>query len=492
MSNPATILIVDDEVRSLEALERNLSDEFDVKTASNVADAEDILNRDWVQIILCDQRMPETTGVEFLKEVRKKWPDVIRIIISGYTDADDIIESINDAGIYQYITKPWHPDSLMLTLKNALNLSEMQRQNELLAVELKMTSPRVKSLVADRKNNLRTVYQGNDCIIRSYDSPLNDVCDLLHRFSTFDISVLITGESGTGKELAARVLHYNSLRWNKPFVVENCGALPDELLESELFGHKRGSFTGAVESHIGLFERADGGTIFLDEIGEISPAFQVKLLRVLQEGEIRPVGANKSRKVDVRVLAATNKDLEAEVEKGNFRKDLYFRLAAVTIYMPPLRERPDDVEVLANFLLEKSMKELDKTVKGFSGEALACLMAYQWPGNVREMQNEIQRMLVMGVKGKILGADLLLPKILYAAPQDDASDLTLLSQTKGVLKARVEHFESCILRETLIRHRWNKSRAAKELGLSRVGLRSKLERYDLEKVEHIKVKEAVS
>ncbi len=480
MSVPATILIVDDEIRSLEALERNLSDDFDVKTASSIAAAEEILTQEVVQVILCDQRMPETTGVEFLKSVRERWPDVIRIVISGYTDADTIIEGVNEAGIYQYITKPWHPDNLVLTLKNALSLSDMQRQNELLAVELKMSAPQAETVVSERKNRLRTVYQGKDSIIRSENSPLNEVCDLLHRFATFDISVLITGESGTGKELAARVLHYNSLRWNKPFVVENCGALPDELLESELFGHKRGSFTGAVEAHLGLFERANGGTIFLDEIGEVSPAFQVKLLRVLQEGEIRPVGANKPRKVDVRVLAATNRDLEAEVKKGNFRKDLYFRLAAVTIHMPPLRDRVEDIPVLADHLLDNSMRELGKSVRGLSKEAMQCLCAYHWPGNVRELQNEIQRILVMGAEGEALGADLLLPKVLHAMPPEEEQEFSLLSKANGNLKQRVEYFESRILKETLIRHRWNKSRAAKELGLSRVGLRSKLERYGLE------------
>ncbi len=482
-SSLATILIIDDEVRSLEALQRSLSDEFDIKTAANVSEAEEVLKQELVRVILCDQRMPETTGVEFLKTVREKWPDVIRIIVSGYTDAEDIIEGVNEAGIYQYITKPWHPDNLILTLKNAVYLSDMQRQNELFAVELKMSSPRVESLVLDRKNDLRNLYEGNDCIIRSDDSPLNEVCGLLQRFASFDISVLITGESGTGKELAARVLHYNSLRWNQPFVVENCGALPDELLESELFGHKRGAFTGAVESHVGLFERADGGTVFLDEIGEISPAFQVKLLRVLQEGEIRPVGSTKSLKVDVRLVAATNKNLEDEVQKGNFRKDLYFRLAAVTIHMPPLRDRPEDVGVIAKALLDNSIKELRKSAKGFSQEAIACLEAYHWPGNVRELQNEIQRMLVMGKEGELLGADLLLPKVLHAAQPEDENDVAVLSQVSGNLKERVEYLESRILKETLIRHRWNKSRAAKELGLSRVGLRGKLERYGLEQVD---------
>ncbi len=478
-----TVLVVDDELRSVEAIERILEDDFEVKTAQDTETALGILEQEWVQIILCDQRMPDMTGVEFLKRVREDWPEVVRMIISGYTDAEDIISGLNEAGIHQYITKPWQPDNLILTLKNAANLFKLQRENELLAIELKMSSSRAEETVKARRERLRENYQRDDGIVRAEDSPLNPICDKLGQIAPYDISVLLTGESGTGKELAARALHYNSLRWNKPFVVENCGALPDELLESELFGHKRGAFTGAVEDHVGLFERADGGTVFLDEIGEVSPAFQVKLLRVLQEGEIRPVGHSKTRKVDVRVIAATNRDLAAEVRQGRFREDLYYRLAAVTIHLPPLRERPNDVPVLAQMLLQKAEQALGKSAEGLTPEALDCLKAYYWPGNVRELQNEIQHMLVIGPEGKPLGADLLSPRILRATPPEDEAEVELLAGLDGTLKERIEGLEARVLRETLIRHRWNKSRAAKELGLSRVGLRSKLERYGLEKVE---------
>jgi two-component system response regulator HupR/HoxA len=296
------------------------------------------------------------------------------------------------------------------------------------------------------------------------------------------VTVLLSGESGTGKELCARSLHYNSLRGDKPFVVENCAALPDELLESELFGYKRGAFTGAVEDRAGLFERADGGTMFMDEIGEVSPAFQVKLLRVLQEGEIRPLGSAHSRHVDVRIIAATNKDLEAEVRAGRFRQDLYYRLSTICINLPPLRERKMDIPPIANALLQAAIKSLGKEVDGFTDEALACMQAYHWPGNVRELQNEIHHMLVM-TDEPVLGADLLSPRVLRAAPKEDEAELHQFAALDGSLKQRVEQIEAAILRETLIRHRWNKSQAARDLGLSRVGLRSKLERYGLEKVE---------
>ncbi len=473
-----TILVVDDEVRSVEALRRILEDEFDVFTATSVEEARALLQREWVQIILCDQRMPDMTGVEFLKQVREEWPEVIRMIISGYADEGDIIDAVNEAGIYQYISKPWHPDDLLLKLRNAVELFHLQRQNAVLATELKMKPATLSRNLEEKRRILQSRYAGMDFIVRSPDSRLNATCELIRRVAPYDVNVLITGESGTGKELCARAVHYNSLRREGPFVVENCGAIPDDLLESELFGHKRGAFTGAVQDHVGLLEKADGGTIFLDEIGEISPAFQVKLLRFLQEGEIRPVGSNRSRKVDVRVIAATNRDLEAEVRAGRFREDLYYRLATFTIHMPPLRERREDIVPLANSLLAEAMAQLGKEVKGFTEEALSCLAAYHWPGNVRELQNEIKRMLVLA-EDEWLGAELISPHVLRAAPQEAEEEMALLTAGSGTLKERVERLEAMILKETLIRHRWNRTRAAEELGLSRVGLRSKLERYGI-------------
>jgi two-component system response regulator HupR/HoxA len=482
-----TILVVDDEVRSLEALNRILREDFDVKVAANVAEAADILQHEWVQVILCDQRMPDVTGVDFLTTVRERWPEVIRIIISGYTDTEDVIRGINQAGIFQYITKPWQPDALLLTLKNAARLFDLNRQNELLAAELRMSTAHAESTVAARRRALKDRFHIDDGIIRSETSPMNAVCDRLRQMAPYDISVLLQGESGTGKELAARALHYNSLRWNKPFVAENCGAVPDELLESELFGHKRGAFTGAVADHTGMFERADGGTVFLDEIGEISPAFQVKLLRVLQNGEIRPVGAAKPLKTDVRVIAATNKNLEDEVRAGRFREDLYYRLAAVTIHMPALRERVMDIPVIAAAFLDNAMKTFGKRVDGLSPEAMESLARYQWPGNIRELQNELQRALIVAREGRAIGAELLSPRVLRAAPDKGFEGGGDTLDGDGSLRERLDALEARILRETLIRHRWNKSRAAKELGLSRVGLRQKLLRHNLENVHLLPV-----
>ncbi len=484
METLPTILVIDDEPRSVEALERILEEEFDVFTATTVNQARQILEREWVQVVLCDQRMPEMSGVEFLAQVREEWPEVIRMIISGYADSGDIIDSINESGIYQYISKPWHPEDLLLKLRNAVDMFNLQRQNEQLAIELRVKPSTLARAIEDKRRVLQSRFADVQGIVRNADSCLNAVCEKIRTVAPYDVNVLITGESGTGKELCARALHYNSLRRDHPFVVENCGAIPDDLLESELFGHKRGAFTGAVEDRVGLLERANVGTIFLDEIGEISPAFQVKLLRVLQEGEIRPVGSNTRRKIDVRVIAATNRHLEEEVRAGRFRQDLYYRIATLTIEMPPLREHPQDIPLLANHILAEAMEQLGKQVKGFTDEALSCLQAYHWPGNVRELQNEIKRMLVLG-RDDWLGAELISPHVLRAIPEEAASDMALLTSMQGPLKERIECLEAMILKETLIRHRWNKTRAAQELGLSRVGLRSKLERYGLQKVEQL-------
>ena len=467
MSKLPSVLVIDDEVRSVEALERILEDDFNVLKATSVREAEAILADETVQVVLCDQRMPGVTGVEFLKTVRERWPEAVRMIISGYTDAEDIIQGVNEAGIYQYVTKPWQPENLTLTLKNAIRLYDLQRQNQLLAVELKMSSNRAEKIVASRREGLREHYHAGDGIVRAADSPM------------------------TGKQLVARALHYNSLRWNRPFVVQSCAALPDETLESELFGHRRGAFAGAIEEHIGLFERAGGGTVFLDGVSELSPAFQAKLLRVLQEGEIRSVGGRQTRPIDVRVIAAANRDLQAKVQAGRFREDLYYQIATVPIQVPALRERRMDIPVIAKTLLERAQKQLGKTVKGLSQEAFECLKTYGWPGNVRELHNEIQHLLVMGPEGGVIGAEHLSRHILQASPSGDAAKPDLsIANLEGTLRERIEVLEACILRESLIRHRWNKSKAAKELGLSRVGLRAKLERYGLEKIEGLPVKPA--
>jgi two-component system response regulator HupR/HoxA len=414
-----------------------------------------------------------------LKDVRTRWPDIVRIIISGYTATEDIISGINEAGIYQYVLKPWQPEALLLTVRAAAELYRLQQENQRLNLELRTAEPVVRRRVEVKRAQVKREFD-TDRLVRAPNSPMNSLCRLVERIAPYDISILITGESGTGKELLARAMHYRSGRAEKAFVVENCGALPDQLLESELFGHKRGSFTGAYEDRIGLFQQADGGTIFLDEIGETSPAFQVKLLRVLQEGEIRPLGSSRTISVDVRLVSATNRDLEEDVKSGRFRKDLYYRLSTMTLHVPALRARSMDVPFIAQQVLERASKALGKRVKGFTQEAMDCLIAYRWPGNVRELQNEIYRMLAL-CDGDWLGAELLNSRVVQAASVEEEPELRLLSGIDGSLKDRLEIIESRVLKEAMVRHRWNKTRVADELGLSRVGLRAKLVRFGLEK-----------
>src|SRR6516165_4608613 len=366
----ATVLVVDDEPRSVELIARILGEEFDVRTAHSARTALSILENEWVQVIISDQRMPEMTGVEFLSVVRKRWPEILRIIVTGYTDPEDMIRSINEAGIYHFVAKPWHPGELIQTTRNAANLYKLQREHERLSIEMKLLAPSMAQRLAAQRDIVKQGFHF-DAIVRSPSSPLNATCLRAMQIASFDISVLIHGATGTGKELLARAIHYASLRSDKPFHAVNCGAIPDELLESELFGHKKGSFTGAHTNRIGLLEQADTGTIFLDEIGDISPAFQVKLLRFLQEGEIRPVGSNETRRVDVRVISATHCDLEAETGAGRLREDLYYRLAVATVEVPSLRERPDDIPLIARRVLDDAMRLHGKRVRGFTKEAHA-------------------------------------------------------------------------------------------------------------------------
>ncbi len=468
------VLVVDDEVRSLEALRRTLDEDFIVLTATSADEAAALMSREHVHLLLCDQRMPGVSGVEFLKQVRVQWPDTVRIIISGFTEAEDIIAGINEAGIWQYILKPWHPEQLLLTLRGAAELWRLQQANQRLSLELRASPDALKKRVSAMQERARA-QSAFERLLRAEGSPLNEVCRLAQRVAPHEMSILITGESGTGKELLARAVHYASRRASGPFVVENCGALPDTLLESELFGHKRGAYTGAFEDRLGQFQQADGGTIFLDEIGETSPAFQVKLLRALQEREIRPLGSPRPVAIDVRVIAATNRDLEADMRSGRFREDLYYRLAGMKLHMPPLRERPMDIPLIAAELLDLRQKQLVRQDRVLAPEALRCLTQYAWPGNVRELQNEIMLLLALS-DDDVLGAELLSPALHGGGAVLEERPPVL---SEGTLQERVERLEAAVIREAMRRLNGNKSRVAEELGLSRVGLRAKLARYGL-------------
>ncbi|MEW5834398.1 MAG: sigma-54-dependent transcriptional regulator [Pseudomonadota bacterium] len=478
-----TVLLVDDEARSIESMRRTLAEEFRVLGAGSAAEARLLLDSDQsIDLILCDQRMPGCTGIEFLKEARERWPEVVRIVVSGYTDSEDIIAGVNDAGIFQYVLKPWVPDHLLQTARSAIEARASRRGLERIDLEMRSGAKVLRSRFAGRLDAAREAF-GFERLARTPGSPLDAVCDVAARVARYDLAVLVLGESGTGKELLARGIHYASPRAAAPFVVENCAAVPETLLESELFGHKRGAFTGAHEDHVGLFQRAHGGTVFLDEIGDTTPAFQVKLLRVLQEGEVRPVGSPRPVPVDVRVLAATHRRLDAEVAAGRFREDLYYRLAGVTLTMPPLRERIGDIPAIARHLMSQICAKLPRPEPRIDDEAMQCLVAYPWPGNIRELQNELARAVALS-DGACLHAADFSPKVLQGQAgvtlARDGGAMAALRLGGGTLAERLEAVEATILRETLLRLSWNRTRAAAELGLSRFGLSNKLKRLGLD------------
>ena len=485
----AAVLLVDDEPRSLDAMRRTLEEDFEIASAASADEARTVLQHRSFDVILCDQRMPGLTGVEFLKEVRQRWPDTVRIIISGYTDSEDIVAGINEAGIHQYLLKPWVPEHLLHTVQEAVGALRVRHGMARLDLDLRAGGPVLQQRQALKQAAVRDAF-GFDRLYRGPDSPLDTLCVVAKRVAAVELPVLITGESGTGKELLARAIHVASGRSQQAFVVENCAAIPDTLLESELFGHKRGSFTGAVADHVGLFQRAHGGTLFLDEIGETSPAFQVKLLRVLQEGEVRPVGSTRAVPVDVRVLAATHRRLEDDMRSGRFREDLYYRLAGVTLHLPPLRERVGDIAVIAHALLDQVRQELGRPQVVFGSGAMACLLQYPWPGNARELRNEIARAVALA-EGLELEPAHFSARVLRGctdrlATPHDAADPADTVGAPGSLAQRLDAMEATILRETLLRHRWNKTRAAKELNLSRVGLRAKMVRFGMAEAPGIK------
>jgi two-component system response regulator HupR/HoxA len=459
-----TVLIVDDEPRVLDALEAILAAEFDVLRAGHGEAALEILGggaRE-VAVILTDYKMPGMTGVELLRRSQEHAPEALRIVLTAYTDVDSLMDAINTGRIYHFIPKPWDPTELLLVVRRAAERYTLLQENARLRDELELAynalrreaeETRARPLVFDR--------------LVGAAAGLRGAVDLARKVLEADTTVLLLGETGTGKELFARLIHDNGPRRAGKFVAQNCGALPESLLESELFGHARGAFTGATGEHRGLFEEADGGTIFLDEVGEMSPAMQLRLLRVLQEGEVRRVGASTPRKVDVRVISATNVDLEAEVAAGRFRKDLYYRLAVFPIVLPPLRERAGDLPALADHFLRVYRERARRAVPGISAEAMRCLAAYPFPGNVRELENEIERAVALAEDGRPLLPEHLSDRIRGAAAAGPATPQTL-NEAIEALKRR--------MLEDALRECGSKTRAAERLGLTRQSLQQMLRR----------------
>src|SRR3984893_903864 len=380
----ARVLVVDDEKSMRDLLSITLGKEgYDVLTAAGGEPAIELLHRDSVDAVITDLRMPKVDGLQVLRAPKEISPDTAVIVITAVASTETAVEAMK-LGAYDYITKPFKLDEVNLIVRNALERKRLRDENLYLRRQLE-TQHRFENII------------GKSGVIA-------EVFDTIRKIADSPSTAMVTGESGTGKELVARAIHFNSFRRDKPFVSVNCGAIPEGLMEAELFGHVRGAFTGAVANKVGLFSAAESGTLFLDEITEIPPLLQVKLLRAIQLREIRRVGDTKDMKTDVRLIAASNRDLEGAVEEGILREDLFYRLNVIPIQLPPLRERREDIPLLVAHFLQKFGKELGKDVRGVTPEAMAVLERYHWPGNIRELENVLERAIVLGA-GEMLGVD---------------------------------------------------------------------------------------
>ncbi len=462
----ARILIVDDEVAIRKALERFLVGlKYDVFTAKDGDEAISIAEKETVDLALVDLVMPKMGGVEFIRRLKRAQPASVSIVLTGFGTITSAVEAMK-AGAYHYLTKPFELDDIAALISTALEHRQLKEENRLL------------------KRELHEKFRFDNIVGRSDE--LAQVFDLVEKVAATDSTVIVTGESGTGKELVARAIHYNSPRKDKPLIVVNCAAIPEELLESELFGHVKGAFTGAVSTHAGRFDAADRGTIFLDEIGDMSLKLQVKVLRVLQEQRFEPVGSTSTHEVDVRIIAATNQDLERAVKERRFREDLYYRLNVIPIHIPPLRERRDDIPLLVGHFMEKYAKEAGGRVKGVTQAAMESLMSYSWPGNVRELENLVERLVVLKKEETIDAVDL--PEKITGAvsPQfamkTEAGEIEI--PDKGLsFKRAVSDYESSLIMGALKKTGGNKNKAASLLRLNRTTLVEKIKKKGMEQGE---------
>lgn len=479
------ILIVDDEDAILESLELTLGLEYRVFTATSGAEGLRILDREEIALIISDQAMPGMSGVEFLERAMERNPRAIRMMLTGYADMPALIAAINEGRIWRYLPKPWEPDDLRIAVKRGLEVFELSNENAQLADALAEANDRLRAENVYLRREVEARYSFEGII---GDAPvMQKIFDVTEKVAQTDATVLLTGETGTGKDLIARAIHYTGPRHEKKFVAQNCGALPDTLLESELFGHKRGSFTGAHADKKGLFEVADGGTIFLDEIGETEPGMQVRLLRVLQDGEIRPLGSSDTQTVNVRVVAATNRNLKKMVEDGRFREDLYYRLRVVEITLPPLRERSSDIPAMAHQFLDDVGGRMKREFTGFSNAAMDRLVAYQWPGNVRELANEIERTAALAGSDETIGLDDLSEHVRGGPsrpdPQGENAAVTLSGEIDPPigdwdLNRSVDRLKRNMLIRA-IREAGSKSGAAERLGIPRQSLQKMVKRLGI-------------
>jgi DNA-binding NtrC family response regulator len=456
------ILVVDDEMIVCESCKRILEEEeYEVETALSGKEAFEKMKANPFDIVITDLKMPGIDGMEVLRTFRKEYPDSIIIMITGFSTVETAVEAIK-LGAFDYIPKPFTPDEVSIVVKKAIEKKNLILENVYLRQEL------------------QEKYGFHNIVGKS--KKMQEIYRVIAKVAMTDSTVLIYGQSGTGKELIARAIHFNSPRREKQFVPVDCAVLSENLLESELFGHVRGSFTGAVTTKPGLFEVADGGTVFLDEVGNISLSIQAKLLRVLQEREFTPVGGTKAKKVDIRLIAATNKDLEKMIKEETFREDLYYRLNIVPIYLPGLRERPEDIPLLAVHFLKKYAEEMGKAIKGFTPEAMEKLMRYPWPGNVRELENVIERTVVMIDDEMVRVEHLILPGQQEKEILENQIPMTseeLKEVKKQVREKAVEEIERAFVLNALERHQWNVTRAAEEVGMLRPNFQALMRKYNL-------------
>jgi DNA-binding NtrC family response regulator len=453
------VLVVDDEELYRRSLERILTRVgHEVLEARDASEALALAASQPLDLVLADIRMPGINGLELVRQLHELHPDLPCIVVTGFGGPEQSIEALR-AGAFWYLEKPFDRGQLDAVRK---------------LVDQAIEHGRLKSENRQLQRELRSRYRFENVIGTS--PALRGVLDVVAKVAETDSTVLITGESGTGKELIARAIHYNSRRAERRLVTVNCGAIPEELLESELFGHVRGAFTSAVSQREGRFALADGGTIFLDEIGDMSPNLQVKLLRVLQDRTFEPVGSSKSMTVDVRVVAATNQNLERAIRESRFREDLYYRLNVIPIEVPPLRQRPDDVPLLAQHFLDVMHQERGTRVDSISEEAMALLCRHDWPGNVRELENLIERLSVLRGEGEIRPEDL--PASLRS-PSAPALAAPSIPESGVDFRDLVDHFESDLIRQALELTQGNKNRAAQLLNLNRTTLLEKMKKKGL-------------
>lgn len=453
------ILVVDDDASIREFLDIMLKREnFEVKTADNGQKALKIMEKEQFDIIITDLQMPKMSGLELLKLAKESSPTTTVLVITAFGSTESAVDAMK-LGAFDYISKPFKIDEIKNRLKNALKTKNLSVENRIMRNEL------------ERQYSFENIVGSSEAMEKLFE--------MIERVSETKSNVLITGESGTGKELVAKAIHFNGPLKDKPFITVNCGAIPENLLESEMFGHKKGSFTGAVVDKEGLFKVADGGTIFLDEIGELPLLLQVKLLRVIQEGTFRPVGSTEDIKVNVRLISATNKELGKEVKEKKFREDLYYRMNVIHIYTPGLSERKGDIQILAEFFLQKYNKELNRTVQRISKEAMDILTKYGWPGNVRELENVIERAVALERGNAILPESL--PMQLRDGKERLSSLVNLEVTDRGInMEDIVGRLEKDLLKQALTISNGVKKRAAKLLGISFRSMRYRLEKHGLE------------